>query len=101
MPANHMGTIEGTMGRNISQLDFPHLQEVEQTLMQQKKLPAWEDSGTLCPLSLVPDCQTSKSCLTLPGQILDLTAGNFITIVANCCQNPQEKFFGQAEKTCP
>lgn len=72
MPANHMGITEGTVGRNINELDFPHLREVEQTLMQPKKLPSWEDSGTLCPFSLAPEHQKSKSWLTLRGQIPEL-----------------------------
>lgn len=61
MPANHMGITEGPVGRNTNELDFPHLWEVEQTLMQRKKLPSGEDSGTLCSLSFAPEHQISKS----------------------------------------
>lgn len=60
MPANHMGITEGTVGRNINELDFSHLQEVEQALLEQKKSPSWEDSDTFCPLSLAPEHQISK-----------------------------------------
>lgn len=37
MPVNHMGVTEGTVGRNINEIGFPHLRELEQTVMHQKK----------------------------------------------------------------
>ena len=70
MPANHMGITDSTVGRNINELDFPNLQEVEQALRQQNKLPSREDSGTLCTLSLAPVHQIGKSWLTLSGRSL-------------------------------
>lgn len=51
MPANHMGITEGTVGRNINELDFPHLREVEQTKMQQKITSMGREWHTLPPFS--------------------------------------------------
>lgn len=93
MPANHMGITEGTVGCNIDEFDFPHLQEVEQALMQQKKSPSWEDSGTLRPLLLVPEHEISKSCLLLPVQIFYFIVGNSITNGANCYHTPRKNFW--------
>lgn len=65
MPVNHTGVTEGTVGRNINELDFPHLREVEQTYAPKRILG--KEVVHLCPCSLTLEHQISKSCLTLPA----------------------------------
>lgn len=93
-----MGITEGTAGRNINEVDFPHLRELKQAAIHQKELPSWEESGPPLPPFSHSEHQISKSQLTLPVQICSFTVGNSTTNGASCCHTPWENFFAKQKK---
>lgn len=98
MPANHIGITEGTVGRNINELDFPHFREGEQDPMPFLFTFLGRKGPTiaLLPPPRVSDKQelTHSACAD-PG----LTVGHSTTSGANCCHTPWEACLAKQNKS--
>lgn len=89
MPANHMGVTEGTVGRNVNELDFLTLGKWTRLLGTKSNHLLSKKGLHLCPVlsPYSPDKQEfTHSALTDPG----FTVGHSTTNSANCCHIPWE-----------